>query len=338
MQAELEKNNQYLSQENEMLKRLLHQYQGGEVSMYKDFTPQPMSDREMSGHVLPQNDESHDAALLLNLKQGHDLVGTRSSPPGPHRRLGERGLSAERIRQLWDEYFENYHDFLPILDRSKDTPDVVYEQSEFLFWTIILIAARHFPEDTSLLQRLVKPYLELIKETICKPPNGYHMVKGLCLVCTWPPPVSSTSSDMAFFLSGVMMKFAMHLGLHRPSHPMDFSRFKVQLREEDIRDRLQTWLACNLVAQNISTGYGQPPDTVYDGTLSQPVHNPFLQTRLDIEKLADKITRTVYSPQLNSGFVEDSTSLHVKAAILAQDLQRFDSIADLSNRKLSIIQ
>ena len=101
-----------------------------------------------------------------------------------------------------------------------------------------------------------------------------------------------------------MMKFAMHLGLHRPSNPMDFSRTRVQLKEEDISDRLKTWVVCNLIAQNISTGYGQPPETVYDSTLTNPLHSanePFkyshLHTRLELEKLADRVTRWVYSPQ-----------------------------------------
>jgi hypothetical protein len=330
MQAELEKTNVMLHNENQMLKSMLQQYQDrGEVLGYtKDFTPQPMSERDAPSHQLA-NDESHDAALLLNLKAGHDLLGPRATPPGPHRRLGERGLSQERIRQLWDEYFDHYHRFLPVLDPMKDQPDAVFEQSEFLFWTVIIIAARHFAEDPDLLLRLMSAYKDLVKDIIFKPPTNHYVVKALCLICTWPLPVSSTTNDITLSISGVMMKFAMHLGLHRPSHPMDFSRTRVQLREEDVKDRLQTWLVCNLVAQNVSTGFGQPPDTVYDATLSQPVSNPDLQTRLEIEKLADKITEMIYTPQQHI----DPSEYHVKANILAQDLQRLESKPELTERK-----
>ena len=50
-------------------------------------------------------------------------------------------------------------------------------------------------------------------------------------------------------LSGLMMQIAMQIGLHRPSHAQDFTKFKVELREEELRDRVRTWATCNAVAQ-----------------------------------------------------------------------------------------
>lgn len=41
----------------------------------------------------------------------------------------------------------------------------------------------------------------------------------------------------------------MQLGLHRPSHSQDFSKFRVELIEEELRDKVQTWAICNIVAQ-----------------------------------------------------------------------------------------
>jgi Fungal specific transcription factor domain len=346
-QAELEKNNIYLSQKVDELTRALATIrdQGSELDLYNNLG-RHVIDRELLGtprplSVMPEGDDSHDAHLLLTLKQGHDLAGTRASPAVPHRKLGDQYFTAERINQLWDEFFKNYHIFLPILDIEKDTPDAISDRCEILFWTVLLIASRHFTEDPTQLVRMLIPYNDLMKETICRPPSDHYVVKALCLVCTWPPPVSSTTSDMSFSLSGIMMKFAMHLGLHRPSHPMDFSRTRVQLREEDINDRLQTWVICNIVAQNISTGYGQPPDTVYDITLNSPLNATEgsgnfsnLHARLEIEKLADKITRTVYSRQLSMPNFAESYS--VKAEILSQDLQRLHSNVDMSSRMYSI--
>ena len=46
-----------------------------------------------------------------------------------------------------------------------------------------------------------------------------------------------------------MMQIAMQIGLHRPTHAQDFSKFKIELREEELRDRVTTWAACNVVAQ-----------------------------------------------------------------------------------------
>ena len=80
-------------------------------------------------------------------------------------------------------------------------------------------------------------------------PQSYHIVKAMCLLCTWPLPTSSTSTDSTLMVSGVMMSIAMHFGLHRPSHAQDFSKFRVELREENLLDRVKTWAACNIVAQ-----------------------------------------------------------------------------------------
>jgi hypothetical protein len=310
--------------------------------MFPDYGRRNLTDRDTdapTGLNIAQDDGSQDAALLLNLKQGHDLSGpatTRTGPPGLHRKLGSASIPTETLNRLWEEYFVNYHHFLSVLEYETDTKDSVYEGSEFLFWTVMLIAARHFSEDPTVFQRILHPYNELIKETISKPPNNHFVVKALCLICTWPPPVSSTTNDMTFVWSGVMMKFAMQLGLHRPSHPMDFSRTRVQLREEDISDRLKTWAICNLVAQNISTGYGQPPDTVYDATLNAlhvSVKYAHIHSRLEIEKLADKVTRTMYSPQQNSLAGMQDDALQLKASIVAQDFANLTTKTDISSGK-----
>jgi transcription factor-like protein len=344
-QAELERNNQFLSERVEELSRLLAaaRDRDNDLDLYNNLN-RHVIDRELLGHsrppsIIPEGDDSHDAALLLNLKQGHDLSGARASPAGPHRRLGEQFFRPERVNALWDEFFKNYNFFLPILDPEKDSPDSVYDKSDILFWSVLIVAARHFPEDPTQLHRMLPGYHDLIKDTICRPPNNHHVVKALCLLCTWPPPVSSTTADMTFAWSGIMMKFALQLGLHRPSHPMDFSRTRVQLREEDISDRLQTWIICNIVAQNISTGYGQPPDTVYDSTLNSSLQSrettgnfAALYARLEIEKLADKITRNVYS-QAEKSFTNFAESYSVKAEIMSQEFQRLESSIDMTIRK-----
>jgi hypothetical protein len=347
-QAELERNNAYLAQKVEELSSLVKTYQErqGEMELYKDFFQRTAVDRptpSASHAIAALDDESHDAALLLNLKQSHDMAGpgARASPVGAHRKLGEQVVSADTIHLLWDEFFANYHVFLCFLDPEKDKPEDVFEKSEFLFWTIVLIASRHYGADPQLLQRLMGPYSEMIRDTISRPPTNHHAVKALCLICTWPLPVSSSTTDMTFCLSGIMMKFAMHLGLHRPSNPMDFSRTRVQLKEEDISDRLKTWVVCNLVAQNISTGYGQPPETVYDSTLSNPLNSasePFkyshLHTRLELEKLADRVTRWVYSPQQHGTGPFESSSMQQTAHLMSEDLRRsFETLAELSVRK-----
>jgi hypothetical protein len=346
-QAELERSNEDLARQVESLSHEVRRLQDREVQ-YREFELRmlgQMEERNQMGEFTtdtppPQrhDDGSHDAALLLNLKQSTS-EGNRATPlpmgrltplPGA-RRLGEILLQPDVIDRLWKEYFANYHPWLPVLD-EKDTPQHIFDRSEFLYWTALMVASRRFEEGV-LFSTLMRPYSELVKETITKPPGskeGHHVVKGLCLLCTWPIPISSTTEDMTFTLSGVMMKFAMHLGIHRPSSPADFSNIPVNLRTEQITDRLKTWAVCNLVAQNVSTGYGQPPETVYDDTLKQG-GNEFSQvltsfgTRLAIEQFVDTVTRDIYCPR--------NEKMQTPPALYTADLNKLREKINFANSK-----
>ena len=52
-------------------------------------------------------------------------------------------------------------------------------------------------------------------------------------------------------LAGLMMQIARQIGLHRPSHVQDFTKLNIELREEELRDRVKTWAACNVIAQRL---------------------------------------------------------------------------------------
>jgi hypothetical protein len=99
------------------------------------------------------------------------------------------------------------------------------------------------------LTEISKALTHLLWATIADVPQSYLIVKALCMLCVWPLPISSTSSDPTFMISGLMLQVAMQIGLHRPSHAQDFSKFRVDLREEELKDRVKTWAACNVVAQ-----------------------------------------------------------------------------------------
>lgn len=135
-----------------------------------------------------------------------------------------------------------------MLDRQK-TPDEYYKASPLLFWVIITVAARRYEAEPTLLNSLAGPVSRLLWATLESVPQSYFVVKALCIICTWPMPISSTSSDPTFMLSGLMMNIAMQIGLHRPSHAQDFTKFKVELRDEELKDRVRTWASCNAVAQ-----------------------------------------------------------------------------------------
>lgn len=188
-------------------------------------------------------------AGLMDLRSGNGMDGTQKSPANgaAMRRLEEVFLTASRIDELFGLFFSFYAPFLPFLNPDR-LPDEYHQRSPLLFWTIIAIGARHYKKDR-IHTALSAPVMRLTWQTLAEVPQSHHVVKALCLLCTWPFSTSSTSTDPTFMLCGAMMHIALQIGLHRPSHSQDFSKFKLDLRETEVGDRVKTWATCNIVAQ-----------------------------------------------------------------------------------------
>lgn len=235
---------------------------------------------------------------LLHLKRG----GTYNVPQYVYDLDGVR-LTDEDASLLFNEYFGFYHPFLPFLNPHLG-PDQYYQQHALLFWTIVSVAARRYspPNAPDLLNALSAPLTKFLWTTIGEVPSSYYVVKAMCLLCAWPLPTSTSTSDPTHILCGVMLKTATGIGLHRPNHIQDFSRVSVELNKEQLGDRVTTWAVCNIVAQNVGTGYGQPASTLYDWTLAlRPGDDnalkltPELEARLQIERFCDKVSKEMYS-------------------------------------------
>ncbi|KAI9369132.1 hypothetical protein BJX61DRAFT_520913 [Aspergillus egyptiacus] len=287
---------------------------------------------------------SHEAvASLLDLRSGYDGSSYMRNGGQHFKRIEDVAVVPERVLELFDLFFTYYHPFLPFLDRGL-SPDDYYTVSPLLFWTIISVGARRYQADPNLLNSLAGPVTRLVWSTLADVPQSYHVVKALCLLCSWPFPTSSTSTDPTFMLCGLMIQVAMQLGLHRPSHTQDFSKYRVELIEEELRDKVRTWAICNIVAQRVATGYGQPPCTLYDWTLSpQESMDPnfklpeSIKDRLDIEKFCDKVTKTLYTNRRDPVGLCSSEERSPLTSFLSRDLDELetrlkahnDSITDL---------
>lgn len=236
---------------------------------------------------------------LLNLKRGGGAYNVQHFPY----ELENVRLTNENVTHLFNEFFAFYHPFLPFLN-PQQPPDQYYQQHPLLFWSIVAVAARRFSPSNAvnLISNLSDPLTRFLWATIGEVPSNYYVVKAMCLLCAWPLPTSTTTSDPTHILCGVMMKTATGIGLHRPNHIQDFSRVSVDLNREQLADRVTTWAVCNIVAQNVGTGYGQPASTLYDWTLAlrpgddAAFHlSPELEARLQIERFSDKVSKEMYS-------------------------------------------
>jgi transcriptional regulatory protein LEU3 len=246
--------NAEMEKEMEYLRDRLAMYEGSQALTTQPTlnTPQAPVDNNVfsTGQTPKVEDEAflqtqHQqvaATSLLDLRSGSPMFYPLGSGESHVR------LSHSEVNELFTEYFQLYHPFLPFLDQVR-TPDEYHSQDhKLLFWAIISVAARRYGGRPGLLKDLAKPLTDLIWDSIRNQPN-HHVVKALCLLCTWPIPAERTVTDPTFILCGAMMQVAMQIGLHQPTHAQDFTRTKVRLRQEDINDRLRTWAVCNTVAQ-----------------------------------------------------------------------------------------
>ena len=281
------------------------------------------------GNYLGPN-EAAASRSLLDLSQGFRELPPTNYPsitPGTSTRtLGTVTLSDQEVSELFSMFFNSYHQFLPIL--SPETPySEYYKHHPLLHWTVLAIASRRYDAKPGLLTQLQQPLEGLLWTTLSSVPQTYHVVKALALLCTWPLPNSSTSGEPTMMLAGAMFQLAMQYGLHRPSHAQDFSRFRIELREEEVTDRLHTWATVNIVAQNVATGQGQPPLSRwawYTYGLHLDQMNGELHTRCQIEKFCDTVTRTLYTMQRDHVVEVDHAQRGLQITMYSRELNELE--------------
>ena len=284
----------------------------------------PVAQMSGAGYLGPN--EAAASRSLLDLSQGFRELPSTPFPsitPGTSTRtLGNVSLTDQETSELFSIFFNSYHQFLPIL--SPETPySEYYKQHPLLHWTILGVASRRYEAKPGLLMQVQQPLESLLWTTLSGVPQTYHVVKALALLCCWPLPNSSTSAEPTMMLAGMMFQLAMQYGLHRPSHAQDFSRFRIELHDEEVTDRLHTWATVNIIAQNVATGQGQPPLSRwawYTYGLHLDRMRSELHTRSQIEKFCDTVTRTLYTMQRDHIVEVDNAQRGLQIDMYAREL------------------
>lgn len=156
-------------------------------------------------------------------------------------------LSEEAIEMLYTIFFERYHPVLPILDASISAQQYC-EMSPLLFWCMMAVAARRLDEYSNLISELSQPVTDLLWKAIRSVPHSPALVQSILLICAWPFPTSSTSTDPSYVLAHTAVSAAVQIGLHRPHHQQDFAKYRLNLTDKDIAARINLWTICNIVA------------------------------------------------------------------------------------------
>ncbi|KAK2683661.1 hypothetical protein RAB80_001607 [Fusarium oxysporum f. sp. vasinfectum] len=203
---------------------------------------------------------------LLHLKRG----GNYNMPRYSHD-LENVKLTEEDVNNLFRQFWAFYHQFLPFLNPSQ-APDLFYQQ--------------HPPP---LLQSLGTSDTFLVVNDRRSPEQ---LLRGQGHV----PAVHMATTHKYDFVRPYA-----HFVWSDDENGY-WNRVSVELNKEQLNDRVTTWAVCNIVAQSVGTGYGQPASTLYDWTLASRAgeESAFqlsrdLEARLQIERFCDKVSKEMYS-------------------------------------------
>ena len=211
--------------------------------------------------------------------------------------LGDISVDHAQVKILFETFFGKYHHFLPFLDPSRTAKDY-YERSDVLFWTIIAVASRQHRSDTQLATKLYTRLHEMLWAAIASPSIHLATIQAIVLICNWPMTAVRISTDVSTSLIDIACSIAKQLGLHRPGCERDFDFTGTVFTENDLSERICTWVACAVTAQCQAGNHGFEPSIslqgstlaqICDGTFPTPVPSE-LRHHLVIRKFCNKLS------------------------------------------------
>ncbi|CAK7236744.1 hypothetical protein SEUCBS140593_009723 [Sporothrix eucalyptigena] len=222
-------------------------------------------------------------------------LGGRVAEP---RALKSRAFSGEDINYYFDKYFEHFHPHFPII-RSRD-PDKCYESAPILFWTIIVIAARRFAKDDTVLPFLTESLTAEVWGTMGNPPLPLGVINALLLLCAWPFTTIRFMRDPSMIFSSIAMSSCFMIGLHtgRGEHP-ELANPNFQIRNTD-EEATFTWAGFNIISQRVSSYTGSPStgqffnktiETILDRSSPVPVPLNFI-ILLECARFSNRVSKT----------------------------------------------
>lgn len=175
--------------------------------------------------------------------------------------LGDVKIDVAKATTLHSRFMTQYLPYLPIM--ISNSPQELYQQSQLLFWTVMLTACLSDPEPTlyNSLSSLIK---QLAIETCwIRTPRSTHIVQSLLILATWPLPNKKVLDDSSYRFSGLAKNLGLQLGLHRGKFMSEFTRTQVSLPDAE-KWRTRTWLAVFFCEQFWCSNLGLPPSLSTD--------------------------------------------------------------------------
>ncbi|QRD89666.1 Zn(II)2Cys6 transcription factor [Aspergillus flavus] len=217
------------------------------------------------------------------LPQVECTPGERASDPTVPRTLDGVEVTGEEIDEIFQLFFHQYAQFLPVLD-PLTTPNTYYAQCPFLFWAVIGVACRTYPKNPTLLTALARSITDMALLSLASTSAPWHIIQALLLFLTWPLPKDNTRPELTFPLSGSMLHIAMQNGLHIPMSSHEFTKKRIPAPSEaELVRRAELWTRCVIVYQRACSIKGHPPRSFLE------LEQDFGQREVDVRKLSPSL-------------------------------------------------
>ncbi|KAL4800350.1 hypothetical protein BDV19DRAFT_174420 [Aspergillus venezuelensis] len=233
-------------------------------SKLADLVPGSIYKNTSSGQIRPQPMQPPvGMGPIVSRKKSLALAGVDPHRTLP-RTLGGTTLSGDEIDEIFGLFYRQYARFIPVLD-VETVPNLVYDQSVFLFWAIIGTASRTCSKNPTLFSALVKHITELAFLAPLSGCGPCNIVQGLLFVLNWPFPKEEGGVDIIFPLTGLLLHVAMQYGMHNPVSSHEFYKTKQPMPSMvDINRRSELWAYTIITYQRACLMKGQPPRTLPD--------------------------------------------------------------------------
>lgn len=157
-------------------------------------------------------------------------------------------------------YYPHFCILEPVASLSK-----LLQDSELLFWSIVLVTARHHSTLAVHYERLLAAHAHVLGRTCSESIQSLLDLQAMLLLCSWPAPVSGGQlRDPSWMRLGMAINAARQMGLDKHTDEVLFGqrRTEHQLSRYPLHIRKMTWLKCFEMDIQMSCWLGLMPTLV----------------------------------------------------------------------------
>jgi hypothetical protein len=172
-------------------------------------------------------------------------------------------ITSQEVLELFQVFFHHCSQHIVLLDPEWHTPTMICGRSPFLFTVICTIAAKFYAKRPELHLKCLQVVRKSAYMVMSRGWKSVEIVQAFMLLTLWNTPAERFEEDKTWLFSGVAIRMATDLNLHRKSvasvsghQPADDPA--VLEREREILNRERTWLVCFSIDRSISGQMGKP--------------------------------------------------------------------------------